>query len=233
MNSIVGFVLKHGYSILFGALFVHQIGFPVPGPLFLLAAGAIAATGKLGLLPSIMLAVTACVLADWPWYEMGRRRGDKVLHFIHGFSRDPDSHDRRAKRVFSRYGPSILLVSKFIPGLDAVAPPLAGTSRTSRFRFFLFDAIGAALYSVTYAGLGYAFSHDLDRVATYSTRAGTLLVSIVVGAILIYAAFKLFQRQRSRRKPRLAQITGPDAARDEGSISTTYKVLLEGFKYGD
>ena len=53
MNTIVQFVLKHGYSILFAAAFAHQIGLPLPGPLFLLAAGALAAAGKLNLVASI------------------------------------------------------------------------------------------------------------------------------------------------------------------------------------
>ena len=148
MNDIVQFVLKHGYSILFAALFAHQIGLPVPGPLFLLAAGALAAAGKLGLVTALGLAIIACVLADWVWYEAGRRRGDKVLHFIHRLARDPDAHDRRAKETFARYGPPLLVLAKFVPGLDAVAPPLAGTSRTSRLRFLAFDAVGAGLYSV-------------------------------------------------------------------------------------
>jgi membrane protein DedA with SNARE-associated domain len=191
MNGIVQFVLNHGYSFLFAALFAHQIGLPLPGPLFLLAAGALAAGGKLSLVGSVCLAVAACVLADWPWYEAGRRRGDKVLHFIHRLTRDPDYHDRRAKATFARYGSPILLVSKFVPGLDAVAPPLAGTSRTSRLRFFMFDAVGAGLYSCTYAGLGYVFRNDLDRAAAYATRAATLLASIMFAAAFFYAVLKL------------------------------------------
>ena len=39
MNDTVQFVLKHGYPILFAALFARQIGLPVPAPLFLLAVG--------------------------------------------------------------------------------------------------------------------------------------------------------------------------------------------------
>ena len=104
MSTVFQFVLKHGYSILFAALFAHQIGLPLPGPLFLLAAGALAASGKMGLVTSFGLAVIACVLADWVWYEAGRRGGDKVLHFIHRLTRDPDYHDRRAKETFARYG---------------------------------------------------------------------------------------------------------------------------------
>ena len=207
MNAIVEFVVKHGYSILFAALFAHQIGLPVPGPLFLLAAGALIAAGKLSLVPAFALAVIACVLADWVWYEMGRRRGIKILHFFHRLTRDPDAHDRRAKETFARFGPSLLVLAKFVPGLDAVTPPLAGISRTSRLRFLAFDAVGAGLYSVLYAGLGYFFSHDLDRAARYVGRAGTLLAGVVFAGLSIYIARKLVLRYRSIRECRFARMT--------------------------
>ena len=206
MNDIVQFVMKHGYSMLFGALFAHQLGLPVPGPLFLLAAGALAAAGKLGLVAVLVLAITACVLGDWPWYEAGRRRGDKVLHFIHRFARDPDAHDRRAKETFARYGPPILVIAKFVPGLDAVTPPLAGISRTSRIRFLGLDAVGAGLYSGAYAALGYVFSHDLQRVAAYAGRVGAVLAGLAVAGILMYTV----RRYRLTRESRLVRITPPE-----------------------
>ncbi len=196
MHSVLYFVTKHGYSVLFGAVFAHQLGFPVPGPLFLIAAGALAAAGKMGLVVALVLAVIACVLADWPWYEAGRHQGDRVLHFIHRFTRDPDAHNRRAKKNFAKYGPSILLVAKFVPGLDAITPPLAGISRTSRIRFLGLDAVGAGLYSCTYAGLGYLFSHDLDRAAAYASRAGTVFAVLLIAVLAIFGARYLVRRYR-------------------------------------
>lgn len=210
MNAIFQFVLRHGYSILFAVLFAHQIGFPIPGPLFLVAAGALAAAGKLGVLPTIGLTIAACVLADWVWYEAGRRGGDKVLHFMHRFTRDPDFHDRNAKRIFARFGLPILLVAKFVPGLDAVAPPLAGTSRTSRVRFLAVDAVGAGLYACVYGGLGYGFSHDLDRAAAYVARAGRLLVGLALVGICFYIAYRLVQRHRAFRKSQVLPIAPVD-----------------------
>jgi membrane protein DedA with SNARE-associated domain len=196
MNTVFQFVLQHGYSILFAAVFARQIGLPVPAPLFLLAAGALAASGKLGLVTSFGLAVIACVLADWVWYEAGRRRGDEVLHFIHRLTRDPDYHDRRAKETFARYGVGLLLIAKFVPGLDAVAPPLAGTSSTSRLRFLAFETVGACLWSCAYAGLGYAFSHDLDRAAAYAGRVGTVFAGLAFAALSVYVVRKLVLRHR-------------------------------------
>lgn len=197
MNTIVQFVLEHGYSVLFAALFAHQLGFPLPGPLFLLAAGALAKNGNMGFAPAFFLAVIACVLADWVWYEAGRRRGAKVLHFIHSIaSRDPDAHDRRAKETFARFGPPLLLFCKFIPGLDAVVPPMAGASRTRRLLFLALEIVGASLYSGAYASLGYVFSHDLNRAATYASRAGTFLAALAVSALFIYTARKLVRWRR-------------------------------------
>ena len=196
MNTVFDFLMKHGYSVLFAAVFVHQVGLPVPGPLFLIAAGALAAGGKMGVVVAFVVAVIACVLADWPWYEAGRRQGDRVLHFIHRLTRDPDAHDRRAKRIFSNYGPPILLISKFVPGLDAVVPPLAGTSRTGRVHFLTFDAIGAGLYACAYGGLGYVLSHDLNRAAAYAGGAGTVLALLVAAVLAILGARLLVRRYR-------------------------------------
>ena len=193
MHTVFHFVVQHGYLILFGAMFAHQIGLPIPGPLFLLAAGALVAAGKLKITVTLLLAVSACVLADWVWYEAGQRRGIKVLHFIHRLSRDPDFHDRRAQEIFAKYGPPLLLIAKFVPGLDAVAPPLAGTAHTSRLRFLAFDAVGASVYSAAYGGIGYVFSHDLDRAAAYVARAGSLLAGLAIATLFVFAARKLIR----------------------------------------
>ena len=196
MITILKFILAHGYSILFVALFARQIGLPVPGLPLLLAAGALAAAGRLDVIPTVAVAIAACVLADWVWYQAGRSRGDKVLHFLHRFTRDPDFHDRRAKRIFARYGLPVLLVAKFIPGLDAVSPPLAGVSRTSLLQFLAFDAAGAALYVCAYGGFGYFFREDLDRAAAYAVHAGTILLAVAIFGIGIFIAYTLIQRIR-------------------------------------
>lgn len=225
MNAVFQFLLKHGYSVLFAAMFAHQIGVPIPGPLFLLSAGALAAAGKLGMLAVIGFTIAACVLADWVWYEAGRRGGDKVLHFIHRFTRDPDFHDRRAKRIFARYGLVLLLAAKFVPGLDAVAPPLAAISRTSRLSFLAFDAAGAGLYGCVYGGIGYTFSHDLNRAAAYVSRAGTFFGCLLFAGISVYTAGKLFQRIRFAREGRVVRITPVDPAGYGDPSYTTFGVI--------
>ena len=206
MTAIVQFILRHGYPILFGAVFARQIGLPIPAPGFLLAAGALAASGKLSLVPAVVLAVIGCVLADWTWYEAGRAWGERVLHFIHGFGSDPEAADRKSKQMFARHGVQLLVLDKFIPGLDAVVPPLAGTSGTGRLRFIFFETIGASLWSIAYAALGYFFSHDLDSAAAAVGAAGKWLASVIVVALVIYLTRKLVRLRGSSDKVRVIRM---------------------------
>ena len=232
MNTIFQFVVQHGYSILFAAVFARQIGLPVPANLFVLAAGALAAAGRLHALAALFLAVIACVVADWIWFEAGRLRGERVLHFLHQFAPDPDAADRNAKKHFARFGPPILVLAKFVPGLDLVAPPMAGTARTSRAYFLAMETTGAALWASAYIALGHFFSHDLNRAAAYAGRAGTILAVIAISALFIFAAYKMYRhRHRNRATLDLGIVTGdPISVTAHPHSSCT---LLEGFNHGD
>ena len=74
------FALRHGVLLIFLYVFADQIGVPVPAVPGLLAAGALAAVGKINVALALVASVGASVLADLIWYGLGRRRGHQVLH---------------------------------------------------------------------------------------------------------------------------------------------------------
>src|SRR6266849_2584776 len=207
VNAILQLLVKHGYSVLFVSVFARQMWLPVPAILFLIAAGALADSGRMTLAVALGLAITACLLADMIWYEAGRRWGNQILHLISGLALDPDAASRRSKEAFVRHGARTLMLAKFVVGLDAATPPLAGLSGTSRTRFIAFDAIGAALWSGAYAGLGYVLGKDLDRAAAYAARLGMLWVIVVFAALAMYVGRKLVRWHRFVREFRMARIT--------------------------
>ncbi|MGA9989591.1 MAG: hypothetical protein WBP69_17570, partial [Terriglobales bacterium] len=86
---------------------------------------------------------------------------------------------------------------------------LAGTSGTSRMLFLAFETLGASLWSTAYTGIGYVFSHDLDRAAAYVGRAGTLLAGLALAALSIFAAHKLVRWHRYTRESRFVRAQQP------------------------
>jgi len=207
MNETLGFLLRHGYSVLFAWVLVEQLGLPVPSVPLLLAAGTLAGRGRLNLSLVAVLPIVAALLSDALWYELGRRRGVKVLQFLCRISLEPDSCVRRTENVFARHGARSLLVAKFVPGLNTAAPPLAGVFRMRLSRFLFFDALGVMVWVGVFVGLGYVFSDQLERVADHALTLGTWLLVLLFGALAGYIGWKYLHRRRFLRKLRVARIT--------------------------
>lgn len=213
MNEMVHFLARHGYWLVFVSLLGGQAGLPVPGNLILLAAGALAASGKLNIAAIVFLSALALALADLAWFQAGRKWGKRILHFACGISKDPGGCVRKAEESFSRHGVRLFLGSKFVFGIDTVAVPLAGASNTARTQFLLFDALGATLWSAAYATLGYVFRKQLDLVAAYASRMGVLFVILLAALLGFYIIRKVVLLLRFTHEFRLARIT-PEQLQD-------------------
>jgi membrane protein DedA with SNARE-associated domain/rhodanese-related sulfurtransferase len=199
----------------FGAVFLEQMGLPLPVAPLLLAAGALSATGQFSPLFGLGITVLACLIADTFWFYLGRYRGHRVLGLLCRISLEPDSCVRRTQNVFTRYGLRGVVVSKFVPGLGTVAPPLAGLAGVKVSRFLLADGLGSVLYGGSFLFLGYLFSNQIQEIAAALAQIGGSLLSLVVGFGIIYIGFKYWQRQRILRKLRTARITAAELRRKQ------------------
>jgi membrane protein DedA with SNARE-associated domain/rhodanese-related sulfurtransferase len=213
MNHSLEFLIRYGYALIFGWVFVEQIGIPIPAVPVLLAAGALAGLHRINTAAVLALAVIAAVSADAMWYELGRRKGIRVLQFLCKISLEPDSCVRRTENVFARSGAKSLLVAKFVPGLNTAAQPLAGIFRMKFWRFLLFDAMGATLYVGTFLGLGYIFRTELESVAGAALKLGSSLVVLVIAALAGYLGYKYYRRQKFIRQLRIDRITAEELKR--------------------
>jgi membrane protein DedA with SNARE-associated domain/rhodanese-related sulfurtransferase len=181
------------YPILFVAVFARQLSLPVPALLFLLTGGALAGSGKLSFVGILLVAVLGCVLADLLWYEAGRLRGKRVLRLLCALTRDPSFCMRRGKEIFAKKGLLLLLIAKFVPGLDGICPPLAGMLGASRPAFLLYDAGGASFWAAAYIGCGFLFARQLDHVAQRISAVATVVVLVFGVPLLILFVLKLTQ----------------------------------------
>jgi membrane protein DedA with SNARE-associated domain len=207
MHRTLEFLLHHGYMVVLGWVFAEQVGLPLPSMPLLLAAGALSGTGQMSFFRSLFFAMLACVVADSIWYQLGLRKGIRVLQLICKISIEPDSCVRRTEGVFSKQGARSLLFAKFLPGLGTVAPPLAGIFHMRARRFLLFDALGSLLWAGTFLGIGYIFSGQIELVAEHLAALGSRLLVLLIGVFAAYIAYKYFARQRFLRELRIARIT--------------------------
>jgi membrane protein DedA with SNARE-associated domain/rhodanese-related sulfurtransferase len=207
LNETSQFLIRHGLPLVFAVVFVEQMGLPIPALPLLLAAGALSGTGKFSLLLGIVVTVIACLIADAFWFYLGRYRGNQVLGFLCRISLEPDSCVRRTQNVFTQYGLRGVAVAKFVPGMNTVAPPLAGMAGISAGRFLLVDGFGSLLYGGSLLCLGYLFRNQIEQIGAALAHVGASALGLMVGLVVLYVAYKYWQRQSLLRELRMARIT--------------------------
>ena len=213
MNDVVQVMVQYGYVMLFAFVLAEQIGLPIPAVPALLGVGALAGTGRMSLALALGAVLAASLPPDLVWYELGRRRGGRVLGVLCRISLEPDSCVRRAENLFTRNGRKALLIAKFFPGLSTMAPPLAGMVGVGRGPFIVLDSLGAMIWAGAWMGLGYLFTDALELVAARAARLGNYALLIVGAALASYIAFKFIQRRRLFRSLRIARITADELKR--------------------
>jgi membrane protein DedA with SNARE-associated domain len=213
MNETAEFVIRHGYAVLFIWILAEQGALPVPSVPMLLVCGALAKTGHLSAGMILLSGLAGCLLADSAWFQLGRSRGKKILGFLCRVALEPDSCVRQTETGFARYGLKFLLVSKFIPGMNALAAPLAGSSRVNWRLFLLFDLLGAAIWISAWGTVGYIFSEQLEAVGLVVGQAGFRLFLSIVVVVGGWIAWKYFQRKMFFRKLAIARISAAELRR--------------------
>ena len=207
MSETLDVLTQYGNLVLFVLVLAEQIGLPIPAVPVLLGVGALIGAGRMS--PALALGTTlaASLPPDIVWYELGRRRGGRVLGLLCRISLEPDSCVRRTENLFMQRGRKTLVIAKFVPGLSTVAPPLAGMVGIPRWQFIVLDIVGALAWAGAWMGLGYVFSDALEVVASRADRLGSLLGVVVGAAFVSYVLIKFVQRRRFLRSLRIARIT--------------------------
>jgi len=205
--DFIGLIAAYGYWIVLAVAFVDQFGAPIPAIAILLAAGAVAGEGRIGLTGVLVAAWAGTVAGDVVLYQAGRWRGGPVMRGLCSFSLAPDTCVRKTADSFQRLGWKALVVAKFVPGLALFAAPVAGTLRMPFASFLTFDAIGSVFYNVVVIGLGYALHDELDRVVGWFRALGKAALPVVVGAIVLFWIWRIVRKRQVIRTLRSRRVT--------------------------
>jgi membrane protein DedA with SNARE-associated domain len=210
MFSFRSLVLLHGYAFLFCYIFAVQAGVPIPSDPMLLIMGASVGDRRYSFWLALVVTVSAALLGDSIWYELGRRRGRSVLKLLCRFSLEPDTCVRQTEMSYMKRGAWTLLFTKFVPGTSLLSIPLAGAIKMPRWRFLLADLAGAALWSASYLLLGALFHREVDKVVAavglFGRRAGFVLAFLASAFVL----WRYLQRTRFRRQLRINRVSPAD-----------------------
>ena len=205
--DLIGFITHHGYAVTTAVLFLAAVGLPLPASTVLLTAGAAAHAGGLNLLTALALAWGGAVLGDTLVFLGGRYTGWWLLSILCRASVNPEACIFSSAGYFYRRGPKTLLFAKFIPGLGAMAAPIAGSLNMRLDRFLKMDALGALGYCSAWLAIGYTFSRFIEEIIRWIERAGHAVLLALLGLVAAYGLALLLFAWRTRRHRQIEKIT--------------------------
>jgi membrane protein DedA with SNARE-associated domain/rhodanese-related sulfurtransferase len=184
VESLTAAIAQHGYSILFFVVLAEAIGLPVPAAVGLLVAGGASAKGPLHPGHALLFAFAPMLLGDNLLFLLGRYTGWWLLGVLCRVSLNPEACISKSADSFYKRGRIMLVFAKFLPGINTMAPPLAGSMGLPQAQFFALDFAGASIYIFTYFGAGYLFSDFLSVILRGYSAAGNL-VGWLIGMLLV------------------------------------------------
>lgn len=180
LENVLG---DYGYPLVFLAVLLNNLGVPVPGDSFLLAAGWLCAEGYFPFGGMVAVGTAACFLGGTAGYEMGRRVGRKMLRRSRWFRLKPERFDRM-DRFFKKYGAKAVFFARFVALVHPVTGLLAGMGRIPRRPFLFYNLAGSAAYALIYVSAGYLFGDSWNLLAHWAGRAAVYTLAAVLALVL-------------------------------------------------
>ena len=186
-----------GYAGL-GLLMVAETVFPpIPSEAVLPLAGYLVEQGEFRFLAVVVTATAGSVLGSVLLYEAARRGGRPFAdRFVRIGRLDPERLDH-AEQWFTRRGPFVVLLGRWIPGVRSLVSVPAGLLRMPRWEYLLFTVIGSAVWNCALVGAGWALGTQWERV---SDVVGPLSTPLLVLAVVTGAGVLTWRGLRRRRE---------------------------------
>lgn len=232
MNNLLNSVSHHGYLLIFVAALGESVGLPIPAALALIAVGAAAATHILSAPLVFLLAVVAIMIGDTLLFFLGRYTGWALLAGLCRLSLNPETCILRSAESFYKRGRMTLTFAKFIPGINTMAPPLAGSMRMKPFQFLEFDLAGACLYVLVYGSIGYLSRDFVARITQRIQSASHVFAGVILLAILVYAAYRIVQYWRYKVTDVVPRIAVEELARRINARETEDVIVIDVRSHG-
>jgi membrane protein DedA with SNARE-associated domain len=199
MHELLSIMARNGYALVFALLLAESIGFPFPAAIALVAAGAAVASHALWLPGILLAAVFALLIGDTTMFFLGRFTGWALLGVLCRLSMNPETCMLRSAESFYKRGKLTLVIAKFIPGVNTMAAPLAGSMKMRYSQFLRLDLGGALLYSVIYLAVGFVSRDFLAAMLNSFHAAGRAMEWILTIALVVYVIYRIAQALKFRK----------------------------------
>ena len=155
-----------GFILIFVFMTVESSFIPFPSEVVMIPAGFLAYRGLLSmhvpaldLVLAVVIGLAGSMLGAYINYGLSIWLGRPFLHKYGKYFFLKEQHLDRAEEIFRQYGDLATFVCRLLPAIRQLISIPAGLSRMSLGRFTLFTGLGAGIWTLILALIGWYFGH--------------------------------------------------------------------------
>jgi membrane protein DedA with SNARE-associated domain len=178
---------NHGYVIVAVLVLAEGVGLPLPGETALITAAAFSAQShRISIVGVIIASFIGAAGGGVGGYWIGRSGGLPLLTRHGRMLGITTERIERARTFFAEHGPKAVFLARFIAIVRIFAGLLAGVTNMRFAVFFLWNALGALVWSILFGTLGYLFGNHLPRLEHLVGRASLIafVILVVIGLLV-------------------------------------------------
>ena len=194
INAIVDLVSQLGYLGIFIMMFLESTFFPFPSEVAMIPAGYLASKGDMSLIIAIVVGTLGSLLGALFNYYLAKRYGRAgVLKFGKYFFFTEEKLIKM-EAFFVEHGSFSTFVSRLIPGIRQLISLPAGLANMPLGKFSLYTTLGAGIWAIVLALLGYFIGENQILIKEYLHQ----IVVVVLVLIVIISMIYIFMNKKSK-----------------------------------
>ena len=188
ISFIVNTIFSLGYLGIIALMFLESSFFPFPSEVVIPPAGYLASQGKMSLLVVILCGIIGSVLGALFNYYIALLWGRKFILKYGKYFFLNEKRLNKCEIFFEKHGHISTFIGRLLPGIRQYISFPAGLGRMNLFLFIIFTALGAGIWVVILAYIGFWVGNNRDLIMKYSHIAtvGLVFFCVLIGIFYIY-----------------------------------------------
>jgi membrane protein DedA with SNARE-associated domain len=195
ISWIVATIGKLGYPGIVALMFLESSFFPFPSEVVVPPAGYLASLGEMSLPVVIAMGILGSLLGAWFNYWIAVRFGRPFFERFGKYVLVSSETLDKADRFFARHGHISTFVGRLIPGIRQYISLPAGVARMNLAVFSLFTALGAGIWVVVLALVGYWVGNNQVLVMNSLHK----ITVVILGLCVVLVAAYVLRLRRNRK----------------------------------
>ncbi len=191
LHEIVDFIVQTvgdlGYFGIFFMMFLESTFFPFPSEVVMIPAGYLVYKGEMNMAIVLFCGIFGSLTGALFNYFLAVYVGRKILIKYGRYFFIKEKTIVKAEKFFAKHGHISTFSGRLIPAVRQLISFPAGLARMNLVSFSIYTTLGATIWVVILALLGYYIGDNESLVKAYlSTIIYTLLVLIALGGFIYY-----------------------------------------------